>query len=199
MIRSGAVRFHEDLGPLMQPIDSVEPSPSNYNNGDVDEIRASIELLGMYRPVYVQDSTGYILAGNHTWMACKMLGATEIPVVRGNWTDAEATRLMVADNEIARGAKPDNYALVQLLEQIKESDGTLEGTGRTDLDLENLKKLAEIPAEFDEYGSWPTITIQVPPHVKAAYYRMTDVATDERERFELLLRQAGWDGTGRDS
>lgn len=194
MIQSGMVRYHDDLKPLLHDIDSVEPHPENYNNGDVDEIATSIQKIGMYGPIKVQRSTGYIVAGNHTWMACKMLNATQVPIVYADLDDEEAISVLVRDNELARAAKPDHYQLVQLLDRIKTNEGNLEGVGRTEQDLENLRKLIEIPVEYDEYGQWPTLTIKVPPHVRTAFYRMTDVATDERERFELLLRMAGWEG-----
>jgi hypothetical protein len=41
---------------------------------------------------------------------------------------------------------------------------------------------------------WPTVCFQIPPHVKRAFYDMTEVAGGDRERFELMLRLAGWDG-----
>lgn len=194
MIRSGMVQFHTDLEVLLKPIDSVQPHPENYNNGDVEALGESIEVSGMYRPIYAQASTGNIIAGNHTWMACKNLAADQIPVVMLDVDDITAKRIMVADNRIAELARPDNAALVQILNQLNTED-SLMGTGYKNYDLEVLEHLAEIPVEFDEFGQWPTITVQVPPHIRQAYYDMTIAAEgDDRGRFELLLRLAGWDG-----
>jgi hypothetical protein len=190
---SGMVQYHADLAPLLTDIDTVTQWPKNYNNGDVEEIAASIEINGMYRPIYVQRSTGYILAGNHTWEACKSLGATLIPVVYLDVDDTTAKRVAIGDNEIARLARPDNAALLELLEDLAATDSLL-GTGMTQRDLLQLRALAQVEVAYDEHATWPTISVQVPPHVRAAYYDMTEHAVGDRERFEMMLRLAGWDG-----
>src|SRR5262245_41504344 len=148
----------------------------------------------MYRPVFVQKATGYILAGNHTWHACKMLGATEIPVVLLDVDEHTALRIMLADNRTAALAEPDNALLLDLLDKLAEND-SLHGTGYKEFDREAIRKLTEIPPDYAEYATWPTICVQVPPHVRRAYHKITEVAVGDRERFELLLRLAGWDGS----
>ena len=195
MIASGLVQYHAALEADMVGIDEVEPHPDNYNNGDLEEITTSIEINGMYRAIYAQSSTRYIIAGNHAWMACKMLGAQMVPVKFLDVDDMTAMRIMVADNEIARASLPDTGALLQVLETLAEND-SLMGSGKKPHDLEVLRNLAKIPVDYDEYASWPTLTFQVPPHVKRGYMKMTNGAGDDRERFELLLRLAGWDGKG---
>ena len=139
---SGLVRFHDDLAPLMQPIDSVQQHPENYNNGDLDAIVESIEVNGMYRPVYVQQSTGYIVAGNHTWLACKMLEATEIPVVYVDLNQHQARKILVADNQVAKLARPDDAQLLDLLDRIAVDDG-LAGTGFNEDSIEALRLLQQ--------------------------------------------------------
>lgn len=193
MIHSGMVQFHTDLTQLLAPIDDVCQHPDNYNNGDLDKIIESIETNGMYRPIYVQKSSGYIIAGNHTWEACKTLGATEIPVVMLDVDDMTADRILVADNWIASKAEPDNALLLNVLDRINTRD-SLRGTGLADHDLLAIRALAEIPPPWDDFAQWPLIAVRVPPHVRRAYNRMTEQAVGDRERFELLMRLAGWDG-----
>ena len=194
-IRSGMARFHGDLAPLMRDIDSVQPAPYNYNNGDVEVITESIEMNGMYRPIYVQQGTGYIIAGNHTWMACKALNADTIPVVLLDVDDTHAKRIMIEDNEAARKSMPDNGLLLTLLEEIQDETGQLLASVN-ERDLEVLRALNEIPLESEnEFGSWPTFTVKLPPHVMRGFFNMTNQAGDERSRFELLMRLAGWDGS----
>lgn len=196
MIRSGMAKFHDDLETLMRPIDDIQPHPSNYNNGDIEAVTTSIEVSGMYRPVYVQRSTGYILAGNHTWMACKTLGAEIIPTVVLDVDDTQGKRIMIADNKIAQMAQPDNGLLVALLDEIEAEGETIVGTGFTAADLEVLRHLNEIPLDTDDdFGQWPTFSVQVPPNVLRAYKNLTREADDDRAGFELLLRLAGWDGS----
>lgn len=144
MYHSGRVRFHDDLIPLMQDIDSVQQHPDNYNNGSVDEIVESIMVNGMYRPIMVQRSTGYILMGNHTWEACKELDARSIPVIYLDYDgDFAAFRAMASDNVIARLAQPDDAGLLRLLEAVQEAEGALYGTGVKDEGLEKLRQLEQ--------------------------------------------------------
>lgn len=196
MIYDGHVKYHEDLQPLLRDIDTVQPHPANYNNGDLDALTESVETNGMYRPIYAQRSTGYIIAGNHTWMACKALGAENIPVVVLDVDDTQAKQIMVADNRIASLAMPDNGLLMSLLQEIDADAGSLVGTGYSDKDLEVLQHLNEIPLDTEEDGFavWPTFSVQLPPHVLRGFMYLTDEAADDRSRFELLLRMAGWDG-----
>lgn len=195
MIRSGQVRYYEGLADLMVPIDSVTQHPENYNNGDVEEIAVSIELDGMYRPIQVQESTGHIVMGNHTWEACKALGATVIPVVTLPVDNTQARRMMFTDNRLASLARPDLSAEIALLEQIREAEPDLPIPGLTEHDLMALKALAEMVTEYDEYAQWPTLTFQVHPRLVTAFRHITREATTDRDRFELLLRLSGWDGT----
>lgn len=193
MIHSGLAQYHDDLGTNLAPIDNYHPHPDNYNNGDIEAIAESIEVNGMYRPIFVQKSTCYIIAGNHTWHACKMLGAVEIPVIHLDVDDNTAMRIMIADNRTASLAQPDNGQLLVLLDRLAEQD-SLHGTGYKEFDREALRHLAEIPNDYDEYAQWPTMCFQLPPHVRRAYHTMTEAAVGDRERFELLMRLAGWDG-----
>jgi hypothetical protein len=120
-------------------------------------------------------------------------GAEIIPAVLLDVDDDTAIRIMAGDNEIARKARRNNTALLALLDRLKPEIGLL-GTGLTPRDVEVMTQLEKIPLDYDEYGTWPTLTIRVPPHVKTAFFDMTEGAEGERERFEVLLRMAGWEG-----
>lgn len=184
------MRFHDDLDHLMRPIDSVTPHPDNYNNGDVDLIVESIRANGMYRAIYV-DHGGRILAGNHTWLACKELGAEVIPVIKIDSEGVDALRVMVVDNVAARRARPDHALLLELLEELNSTDD-LPGTGYDADSLEMLRQLAQIEATDLDFATWPTITLTVPPHLRRAFHEMTSEAITDADRLELLLRLAGW-------
>lgn len=193
MIRDGMVRYHDALQPLLVPIDAVQPHPDNNNNGDIDEIDASIEVNGMYRPIMAQTSSGNILAGNHTWMALAGRGAQQVPVVWLDVDDEDALRILLGDNYIAAKAIRDNAATARLLTRLAATDKQLLGTGYTEMDLTVIKKLAEMPLEY-EHAQWPTICFTVHPKVRKAFREMTKEAETDPEKFELLLRLAGWEG-----
>jgi len=129
MIRSGDVKFHPALAPLMEDITGVRPHPDNPNNGDEFEISVSIEVNGMYRPVEAQLSTGFILAGNTTYAACMALGSLRIPVIWLDVDDETALRILLGDNQLARLARMDAGLERPLLQTLLDTELKLLGTG----------------------------------------------------------------------
>lgn len=161
MIISGLVAYHPDLAPLLAPIDDVIQHPANYNNGDLDAIAESIEVNGMYRPIYIQRSTRYIVAGNTTWAACKMLEASQIPVIALDLTDQAAKKILLVDNRSASLALPDDAALIRLLDSLGDD---VVGTGWNDHTIE-LLRLAQDEAERRPLGTPagdPYLTVTCP-------------------------------------
>lgn len=190
-LTSGMVTFHPKLADLLIPIDKVSQHPDNPRNGDVDAIAESIEINGFIAPVIVQESTGYILAGNHRYQALLQLGSQVIPVVYVDVDETAAKRYLLADNRTSDLGQYDNAVLVEILTGLDEQDSLL-GTGYSKMDLEQLSTLLDITPSYDEFASWPTISLTVPPHLKNAFYKFTDHAVSDHDRLELVLRLAGW-------
>lgn len=151
------IRFHEGLADLMVPAGVLTPHPENANNGDIEEIVASIIKSGCYRPIYAAKDSGRIVAGHHLYHALLEMGAQMVPVV---WIDGdiEAERvIMVGDNRIAALAKMDETQLLTLLNQIEADNGSLVGTGFTEREKDRLTlKLLqeqEAPLEINLKGA----------------------------------------------
>lgn len=126
-------------------IDAVQPHPRNPRRGDVVAIGESIDRVGFYGAIIVQRSTGFILAGNHRWMAAKSAGRPDIPVIFVDVDDEMAARIMVADNRTSDRAAYDDADLLVLLSSL---DGDLAGTGFDVHDLDHLlKELSVVPGE----------------------------------------------------
>lgn len=142
------MRIH-DMRIEMVRIDLIQQHPDNANNGDVDLIEESIRVNGMYAPVWVQRSTGYIVKGNHTYLAAYALGADEIPVIYLDIDDLAAKRIMVVDNEATRKGFNDEAQLAQLLREINESEIGLRGSGYDGDDLRRLERTLDTPLDFD--------------------------------------------------
>lgn len=187
----GRLHIHDSLAPLLRDIETVGQYPKNPRAGDIAVIAESMEINGMYRPIYVQKSTGHILAGNHTYAAALSLGATKIPVVELDVDDNTAARIVLVDNRSADLGEYDTAQLVELLGELEEHDSLL-GTGYALNDLEALTALADMEPDYTDHASWPTLTLTVPPHLKNAFYEFTEHAVSDHERLELLLRLAGW-------
>jgi hypothetical protein len=202
-MRSGFVQFHEALEPLMTPIEQVHPHPENPNNGDVELIVESILTNGYIAPIVAQKETGDIIAGNHRYHALLSLGADIAPVIWVNMEDGPAKRYMLADNKTGQAATLDNSLVLNILTEFIDHEGgdmnALVGSGYNELDLKMLTELNKLEnTPTGDYADWPTLTFVVPPKVKKAFYAITSQAGDDRDKFELLLRMAGWEGGKRD-
>lgn len=122
---------------LAVAIDTIEPHPQNYRRGDVDQIAASFKRFGQLKPIVVQDSTGLVVAGNHSLAAARQLGWTHIAVARVPLEDDEARAFLVADNRTSDLAENDDQALGALLNELA-LDGKLDGTGWVADDVDDL-------------------------------------------------------------
>lgn len=198
-MRSGFVQFHKALEPLMCPIDQIHPHPENPNNGDVELIAESIIANGYIAPIVANTETGDIIAGNHRYHALLSLGADIAPVIWVTMEDNNAKRYMLADNKTGQAATLDNTGVLNLLVDLIDHDGgdmtALVGTGYSELDLKMLTELNKLElTPTSDFAEWPTLTFRVPPKIKKAFYTLTDEAKGDTDRFELLLRMAGWQG-----
>ena len=62
-------------------VGAISCHPKNARKGNVEKIVESIRANGFYNPLIVQRSTGFILAGNHRYLASLELGMKTVPVV----------------------------------------------------------------------------------------------------------------------
>ena len=130
------------------PIDSLEPHPRNPRRGDLESIRASIRANRFFGALLVQRSTRRILAGAHRWRAAKLEGIKSVPVVWIEVNDAEALRILLADNRTNDLSGWDEDGLAKLLQDLS-ADGGLEGTGFGDTDLDELLQVSAA-SEFQD-------------------------------------------------
>ena len=98
--------------------------PGNARRGDVAAIVESLKAHGQYRPIVVQESTGYVLAGNHTMLAAKELGWDELDVGYVDVDDEQARKIVVVDNRTNDLAVYDDQALADLLGDMETLDGS---------------------------------------------------------------------------
>ena len=110
------------------PIDSVFPHPRNVNEGCVPAIAESMRVHGFYGALRVQRSSGYIVAGNHSWRAAKEIGIELVPVIMLDVSDDTALRLMLIDNATARASHNREQELANLLIDIQKTPSALFGT-----------------------------------------------------------------------
>lgn len=125
------------LADLTVPADQPILHPQNYRRGDVENIAASLARFGQVRPIVVQESTGHVVAGNHTLKAVRELGWEAVAAVVVDLSDDEAEAYLVADNRASDKATNDDAALAPILERLMLA-GKLEGTGYTPDDVDDM-------------------------------------------------------------
>jgi hypothetical protein len=105
--------------------ETLKEYPGNPRKGNIDKIAESLIANGQYKPIVVQESTGYVLVGNHTLKAIKQLGWDFVDVVELDVNDEEAKRIVLADNRTSDDSTYDYNLLADMLKSMP----TLEGTG----------------------------------------------------------------------
>lgn len=123
----------------------VTPHPDNARQGDTARIATSLTANGQYRPLVVQRSTGFILAGNHTHAAAQTLGWPEIAVQYVDVDEAAARRILLADNKTSDEATYDDDLLAALLSEVAD-DPT--GTGYDDDEITTLLDVLDAPTDL---------------------------------------------------
>lgn len=212
---------HPSIAPQLAahsvPIDDLTPWPANPRRGDLDAMAESLTTNGQFRLAVVQDSTGYIVAGNHMWHAAKQLGWTHIAAVRLDLDDNDAKRILAADNRVGDRGAYDEAALVELLSELAGTDTGLAGTGYDTDDLDDLAEMLAAPDDLnkleDQHGTWngpggrprgedggrdagadpqwPTVVIACPPPVKERFDTVFDAIPGlPHERLATLLDRA---------
>lgn len=128
------------------PLAQLHRYPGNPRRGDLDAIRESLRRNGQYQPLVVQQSTLFVLAGNHRLDAMEVEGWDEADVVVLDVDDDAARRIVAADNRTSDLATYDEHELVHLLRELGEDlDGT--GWGTDDYD-DLLASLQESDADL---------------------------------------------------
>lgn len=121
----------------MVSLGQVKCHPRNARHGDVGAISDSIDHNGFFGALVVQKSTGYILAGNHRYLAAKAQNMSQVPVLWVDVDDQQALKILLADNRTNDLASYDDTRLAELLAELSNSVG-LDGTGYSSDDLDEL-------------------------------------------------------------
>jgi hypothetical protein len=117
-------------------IDKLTEHPQNARQGDIPKIMRSLERFGQVKPIVVQKSTGYIVAGNHVTKAAKRLGWKTVKVQLIDVDDATAIGYLVSDNA---SSDKSTYNQSKLLD-VLSSALSLEGLGFDEDDIEALNE-----------------------------------------------------------
>jgi ParB-like chromosome segregation protein Spo0J len=157
------------------PLDEIQPDSRNPRaHRSIGDVREAVEYLGFIEPIVRDERTGRLVAGHGRVEVLTAMHAAGqdppdgvraengrwlVPVVVG-WgsrSDDDAARALVVLNHTTETGGWDEYALAELLTQLKqETEVGFTATGFRDTDLDAiLAKLAQVQApedfpEFDE-------------------------------------------------
>ena len=121
------------------PIDAIQPHPRNPRLGDVNAVAESIAENDFYGACLVQKSTSFILVGNHRWRAAKAEGLATLPVIYADLSDAQALKILLADNRTSDLGSYAPQLLAEILTEVQHTNVSgLHGTGYTDADRDEL-------------------------------------------------------------
>ncbi|MGD0019950.1 MAG: DNA methyltransferase [Candidatus Limnocylindrales bacterium] len=138
-----------ELRSFVVPIGSLTFHPRNPRHGNLEAITGSLRRFGQLRPVLVQRSTGFIVAGNHVVRAAGELGWQNLAAVVVDLDDATASAYLLADNRTADLSTYDDALLAALLEE-QAATGNLTGIGYGRDDIDEL--VARVLAEAERKG-----------------------------------------------
>lgn len=176
-------------------ISELSQHPENANNGDLDAIEESIKVNGFYAPIAVQESTGYVIAGNHRLLAAMKLGMKTIPGIVLNIDDNEARRIMVADNRITRLGFVDEGAEANLLELLYATDEGLAGTGYDHDDYEKLMTLMGDPLtdeDFVDPAESDTVDKNAGQEAHRLNFSIMPVISEDGKVYEMTLARSNY-------
>lgn len=125
-------------------INEVLQHPQNvrvHSKKNLDIIKNSLQEFGQTKPILVQKSTMYVIAGNGTLQAAKALGWTQIQAHILDLDDNKANALAILDNKSTDESQWDEKGLTELLQQLNEQDNDLLNlTGFATEDLDSMLK-----------------------------------------------------------
>ena len=157
-------RIAPALQALSVPLSSIELHPRNPRIGDVAAVAASLSRFGQQKPIVVQASTGYVVAGNHVVRAARSLGWNEIAANVVELDDATATAFLLADNRTSDLGRYDDELLAAILAEAAAADN-LAATGYDADDVAALVDAAGL-AETRDLDACPDLPPPAEVHVR---------------------------------
>lgn len=128
------------------PIDSIEPYEFNakiHTNEQVEQIKRSIEELGMNDPIAIWGEDNVIIEGHGRLIALQRLGFTEVPVIRlDDLTDEQRRAYTLIHNQTTMSTGFDLDMLQIELENI-DLDMSDFGFEELVVDVEGEKEIIE--------------------------------------------------------
>jgi len=149
----------EALQALAVDIDSLVCIEGNPRKGDIEAIAKSLHKFGQRHPLVFRADTREVEAGNHTLLAARSLGWTQVAAFAEEDDEATAKAFALADNRTHELGENDNAEIDAWLAEIAEADMELVEAAGYDIDewLSEMTNADLASIEVDtESGVMPT-------------------------------------------
>jgi ParB-like chromosome segregation protein Spo0J len=141
---------------VYRSVEQLKLDPANprvHSKKQVGQIAASIETFGFTTPLLI-DRYYKVIAGHGRLLACRKLGITRVPTLRlDHLTPAQASALMIADNQLTINASWDDRLLAQQLNDLSlvglECNIEVIGFEMAEIDL-RISSLNDLPEQADD-------------------------------------------------
>jgi len=166
------------------PIEKLTFDPSNarkHSDANLAAIAESLKQFGQRKPIVV-NAENVIVAGNGTVEAARLLGLTDVDVVRvpKSWTADQVKAFALADNRTAELADWDHVELSEQLTELQLSDWDVKSLGFGDYQILDVR-----PDEVDD----PFSLLEDTPRKDATQMTFT-LSLEQAEIVKQVLAQA---------
>ena len=145
----------EPLRGLARPVDGLRTLEGNPRRGDVAAVKRSLQRFGQRKPIVARDD-GTVIAGNHTLLAARELGWSEIAVVGTDDDDATAKAYALADNRTSALGSFDMADLAAMAVEVHAVDPELLlAASFTEADLNALLAGQHVPPKLNDPDDVP--------------------------------------------
>jgi hypothetical protein len=108
------------------------------NEHAVDSVAESIKRFGFASPIIARSENKEVIAGHTRLLAAQKLGLDRVPVRFLDLDPVDARLLALADNKVGELADWDNLKLAELLKDIANDGGNIEGLGWNNDELQAI-------------------------------------------------------------
>lgn len=115
----------------------ISQHPQNvriHTKRNLDLLKNSLSTFGLYKPILVQKSTKYIIAGNGTYQAAQALGWEQIDCNLIDVNDEQAKTILIMDNRSTDLSEMDEKAVLDLLKDFDADSLDLSGYDDKEID-----------------------------------------------------------------
>jgi ParB family chromosome partitioning protein len=137
------------------PIERISPNPEQprkrFDQGDLDDLAASIKEKGVIQPLIVRardDGSFEIVAGERRWRASQIAQLHELPVIVRSFTDVEVLEVAIIEN-IQRAdlnSVEEAAGYRQLMDKFGHTQEKMaEALGKSRSHIANLLRLLNLP------------------------------------------------------